>query len=701
MKLLYKIVSAFLFIPFLLNAAPLDKAITNIRRQVLDYPQEKVFLDFDRASYSAGDTIWFRAHTVTEAFHLPSAMSRCMYIRLYGPDGAVLQKFAIVPMDKRLYSSFLVLPDYLPEGNYIVEAYTEKMQWKRKNSYYRKKMYIKNPVRKYKDTSAKTDIGKMKVDFYPEGGKLIAGQETKVAFTAEKNGKPCAVEGEVHEAGGKCVAKFGTMQPGIGVFSFTPNVNTTYYALVSSNKGKKEIYDFPYVYGEGVALSLSDLGDSWYISLKKAGVNSFDTNYNVVMLLRGVPQFRFKFDSNKDFVYLPKNMFDTGIYDIVLLDQNNEVKSQRLLFSRLKDQAVVKTGIKVDSTKEKPEVEIVLSINDPEGAPLDADYSVAIIPDDKNKESKNIYSEFLFSSDINIKPYDDFELLNNYNQLNSSIVNAYLIASRWPKFDVQRAVDGTLDYSWDIGSAPDEIFPSSNSDVYAPLSKEELAVKDQILKNVQLKTVNVSPRQVEKRIKPYPYANNSIPGKDIVEQGVSLNDYLVNVAGLSEDYDTKVLYIRNGSVTYLLDGFMVDADRVNSIPTSEIESVDILKDAGNLGFFKFMKQDSASTAVGGVVAVWTTSARDVKPSKKAGRYRRKSFISDEVRRISLPGTEDVWQSQFPNISRKNLWKPCVLTDKKGESAIRFAPGKYKHFILKINGVSFDGKIVYGEKEINL
>ncbi|MDP4277726.1 MAG: MG2 domain-containing protein, partial [Bacteroidota bacterium] len=117
-----------------------DVAISNLRHQVLDYPQEKLYLQLDKPAYVAGDTIWFRGHTVSEAFHLPSALSRGIFVNLTGPDGKLLERFGLLPLDKRLYSSFIALPDYLPEGVYTLQAYSERMAGKRSHAYFTRKI---------------------------------------------------------------------------------------------------------------------------------------------------------------------------------------------------------------------------------------------------------------------------------------------------------------------------------------------------------------------------------------------------------------------------------------------------------------------------------------------------------------------------------------------------------------------------------
>ena len=139
---------------------------------------------------------------------------------------------------------------------------------------------------------------------------------------------------------------------------------------------------------------------------------------------------------------------------------------------------------------------------------------------------------------------------------------------------------------------------------------------------------------------------------------------------------------------------MVDAGVLNNVPATDIESVDVLKDPGNMGLIKFSTSDSTLTAIGGVVAIWTKLAYDVKPKSPKVVLPAGKKIDEDVRHMMMPGTKDTWMSQFPNPSRSNLWKPCVLTDEQGKASLKLVvPDGNGNLIIEISGVASDGSLV--------
>ncbi len=89
-------------------------------------------------------------------------------------------------------------------------------------------------------------LGKLFVDFYPEGGDLIAGLPNRVYFQARTStGKPADVQGRIVDQAGALVAKALTLtddkEPGVnqgmGVFEFTPLANSKYELKIDSPTG--------------------------------------------------------------------------------------------------------------------------------------------------------------------------------------------------------------------------------------------------------------------------------------------------------------------------------------------------------------------------------------------------------------------------------------------------------------------------------
>jgi alpha-2-macroglobulin-like protein len=103
------------------------------------------------------------------------------------------------------------------------------------------------------------------VEFFPEGGDLVAGLPARVYFlTRNARGEPVAVEGSVVDAQGHEVAPLAPAggdaksegASGAGVFTFTPAAGQSYALKVRSPKGLKDPVALPAVKPEGVGLSV-------------------------------------------------------------------------------------------------------------------------------------------------------------------------------------------------------------------------------------------------------------------------------------------------------------------------------------------------------------------------------------------------------------------------------------------------------------
>ena len=84
-----------------------------------------------------------------------------------------------------------------------------------------------------RETIAKTipiNLGKIEVDFYPEGGDLIAGLENRVYFYGhDPLGEPVDIkQGRIVDSQGNEVARLSTYHEGRGVCRFTPSAKETY-----------------------------------------------------------------------------------------------------------------------------------------------------------------------------------------------------------------------------------------------------------------------------------------------------------------------------------------------------------------------------------------------------------------------------------------------------------------------------------------
>jgi hypothetical protein len=90
-------------------------------------PIEKLYLHIDKYSYTAGETIWFKAYTTVGIDNLLSNISNIAYVELVSPKEEVVSSIRI-PILTGLGMADITLADTLVEGTYRIRAYTNWMR---------------------------------------------------------------------------------------------------------------------------------------------------------------------------------------------------------------------------------------------------------------------------------------------------------------------------------------------------------------------------------------------------------------------------------------------------------------------------------------------------------------------------------------------------------------------------------------------
>ncbi len=88
---------------------------------------EKLYLQFDRALYQPGETIWFNAYVRNAGDLLPSTQSQVLYVELLDQRGSILRLKNYLAFDGIAAGEF-EFPKELPGGLYKIRAYTRWMQ---------------------------------------------------------------------------------------------------------------------------------------------------------------------------------------------------------------------------------------------------------------------------------------------------------------------------------------------------------------------------------------------------------------------------------------------------------------------------------------------------------------------------------------------------------------------------------------------
>ena len=236
-------------------ADSLDRLGRQLRRHEQRDPHEKLFLHLDRPVYLSGETMWFSVYAADGTTARPLPLSSVAYVEVLDTKSQPVLQGKVALREATGQGSF-VLPASLPAGRYTVRAYTSWMRNFSPDTYFQATVAVINTFTA-SGTAAK-DSATADVQFFPEGGNLVRGLRSRVAFkVTDKAGRGVAATGKVLNQSGAVVATFQTLRRGMGSFAFTPAPGTdAYTAVVLLPSGQPLTRVLPKAFDQGYVLHL-------------------------------------------------------------------------------------------------------------------------------------------------------------------------------------------------------------------------------------------------------------------------------------------------------------------------------------------------------------------------------------------------------------------------------------------------------------
>ncbi|EIM73354.1 hypothetical protein A3SI_18116 [Nitritalea halalkaliphila LW7] len=90
-------------------------------------PEEKIYLHLDKTHYVPGDTIWFAAYVTAGALHVPSPLSKVLYVDFLSNEGQLLEQKK-VKIEQGAGKGEFRTQRFQSEGHYHIRAYTHWMK---------------------------------------------------------------------------------------------------------------------------------------------------------------------------------------------------------------------------------------------------------------------------------------------------------------------------------------------------------------------------------------------------------------------------------------------------------------------------------------------------------------------------------------------------------------------------------------------
>ncbi|GAJ10978.1 unnamed protein product, partial [marine sediment metagenome] len=208
--------------------------------------------------------------------------------------------------------------------------------WNREHSltlYRDDKLANKRHKKKSMRKSKKADI-----QFFPEGGHLVDGLESRVGFKAVNElGLGIDIEGNILDNKKKIISSISSEHLGMGTFSFVPETGKKYHAEVVTANGKDYRFDLPEILESGYVLSvLENRGKQLKLSITSTLP---DPMVMVACHMRGKVVYRgqVQLADGSRTLDIPLNDAPSGILHITLFDNQREPRCERLVFVRSED----------------------------------------------------------------------------------------------------------------------------------------------------------------------------------------------------------------------------------------------------------------------------------------------------------------------------------------------------------------------------
>lgn len=246
-------------------------------------------------------------------------------------------------------------------------------------------------------------LNKIDLQFMPEGGTLVEGIQTWVAFKAlNENGKAADVKGDVWDNTGNKVASFESYHFGMGKFAFTPKQGVTYTVKLTAPSNINSVFALPKATATGVIMNLSKTGDAVQVLLR--------TNTPQQVKLEGRSRDHVYYSSIIDLkagesrLEVDETLFPSGIAQFTITNGNNIPLAERLYF--LNEDRNLNISITTDRKKYQPREKVKMTIftTDENGKAVPSNLSLAVM-DDKlwtfaDDKQDHILSWLLMSSEL-------------------------------------------------------------------------------------------------------------------------------------------------------------------------------------------------------------------------------------------------------------------------------------------------------------
>lgn len=416
-------------------------AVTPVMAQADTEASDFVYLLPSKEIAETGEDLWFKAYLINSQTLAPSDRSHTLYLQLRTAADSVVwsEKY---PLFSGRANGHIYIGAEWPQGEYFMEGYTKSsFSSDSSKAILPRRIRVVDRVTQMESISRqaiKNDANQKqssqhRFDLFPEGGHLIYGINSVVAFKATYgNGVPEDVSGIVLEDGKK-IGTVKTIHDGMGYFSLTPKSGKEYKVFLDDCR----TIPFPTIEPEGMSLRLSKNNAkalSLLVSSSKDAPQPFSItakqNGIVCCSAEGIVKGYKIVKFSADYFTLQ------GIVEITLFDAEKRPVAERLVFVNPEKQLSVTATTDKKQYNTRDTGKVRLQVTDTSGKPIKSELAVSVF--DKAylylPGHENILSHCLLSEQIRGNIFNPTYYFDEQNDDRIAALDLLMLTQGWRNY---------------------------------------------------------------------------------------------------------------------------------------------------------------------------------------------------------------------------------------------------------------------------
>lgn len=437
-KIFFLVFLLSMFSQTMLAKSDLIQSLRTYQDSSVNHTREKLFLHIDRPSYLAGETMWFKINVVDGKNHKPLDLSKVVYVEIIdnNPVPPIQTKVAV---SGGFGNGAIYLPLTLKSGKYMVRAYTSWMKNFGSEHFFEQEISIINTIYKSENTESIQDMAK-NIQFFAEGGHLVNGIKSKVAFRViDNSGDGIDFKGAIVNQNSDTIVLFNPSKFGIGYFYYTPQRGENVKAIIQTKTDTIVSDKIPIPIENGYIMHVAGNEEEIVVSIN----SNVDFRENISLVIHsksGSVLYGKKAVTGGNVAFtIDRDNLEEGISRITIFDSEHKPLAERIYFKYPNRTLSINTSLKSKSFSQREKVALDVSLQENNLDTLVASnlsMAVYLVDSLNSKQDNNILHYLWLSSELKGKIESPDYYFEEIKDETVQQMDNLMLTHGWRKFEL-------------------------------------------------------------------------------------------------------------------------------------------------------------------------------------------------------------------------------------------------------------------------